>query len=135
MLSAACSRAAFASSWAWSNCLAKVSMASTVNVFVGSTPGVGAVWHRAQMVSDVLLHGPCCCMQTLLAGASQPSCPVGDLQWANKPLQCLPVFTSLAYSTRTNNFKIPQKSYVMYLYLLYVSAKYQGNIYLFGGDI
>src|SRR6266446_3412846 len=57
------------------------------------------------------------------------------VQWANKPLQCLPVFTSLAYSTRTNDFKIPQKSYVMYLYLLYLSAKYQGNIYIFGGDI
>src|SRR5258707_12547889 len=52
----------------------------------------------------------------------------GHIQWANKPLQCLPVFNSLAYSTRTNNFKIPQKSYVMYLYLLYLSAKYQGNI-------
>src|SRR5258708_1348580 len=50
------------------------------------------------------------------------------IQWANKLLQCLPVFNSLAYSTRTNNFKIPQKSYIMYLYLLYLSAKYQGNI-------
>src|SRR6266436_7292871 len=58
-----------------------------------------------------------------------------NIQWANKPLQCLPVFNSLAYSTRTNNFKIPQKSYVMYLYLLYLSAKYQGSISIFGGDI
>src|SRR6266481_6834419 len=65
---------------------------------------------------------------TLLPMATSISHPPEQIQWANKPLQCLPVFNSLAYSTRTNNFKIPQKSYVMYLYLLYLSEKYQGNI-------
>ena len=55
-------------------------------------------------------------------GSAIFACPVCSqcLQWANKPLQCLPVFTFLAYSTRTNNFESPQKSYVMYLYLLYI---------------
>ncbi len=41
---------------------------------------MGADWHQAQMGSDALLHGPCCCTQTLLVGASQPSHPVDDLQ-------------------------------------------------------
>src|SRR5258708_2687802 len=41
MSSTARLRAAFASSWAQSNCLAKVSTASTVDVLMGSTPRRG----------------------------------------------------------------------------------------------
>src|SRR6266436_1692668 len=41
MSSTACSRVAFASSWAQSNHLAKVSAASTVDVLMGSTPRQG----------------------------------------------------------------------------------------------
>ena len=43
MSSAACLSTAFASSWAWSNHLVKVSTASTVDIFVGSTPR-GGCW-------------------------------------------------------------------------------------------
>src|SRR5258707_13975328 len=50
-------------------------------------PGVGAGPHRAQMGSDVLLHGPCYYMRTPPVGASQPSRPVdGSQRLRDRPL-------------------------------------------------
>src|SRR5258708_40291019 len=39
-----------------------------------------ADWHQVQMGSSMLLHEPCCYMQTPLVGASWPNHLVGDLQ-------------------------------------------------------
>src|SRR5258707_13799197 len=50
-------------------------------------PGMGAGPHQAQMGSVVLLHGPCCYMQTLPVGASRPSRHVnGSQRLGDRPL-------------------------------------------------
>src|SRR5258708_15336862 len=41
---------------------------------------MGADWHQVQTGSGMLLHEPCCYMQTPLAGASQPNHLVSGLQ-------------------------------------------------------
>src|SRR5258708_2833303 len=62
------------------------------------------VWHQTQMGCGMLPCGPCCCMQTLLVGASQPSHPVNDLQiFGGMPPDSYPFIQLLPKSWREDS--------------------------------